>query len=417
MTRSDRVTFRGALGDELAARLERGDDEPAAYAIFAHCFTCSKDFRPVRRISRALVERGIGVLRFDFTGIGESAGDFADTNFSSNVRDLAAAVDYLRRNYQAPRLLIGHSLGGTAVLRVAEEVPEVVAVATIGAPSDTLKLRGKLLRWAPEVEEAGEAEFSLAGQSFRVKRQFLDDLSGQRVLSAVRRLKSALLILHSPDDDVVPIEHARRIYKAAPHPKSFVSLGRADHLLLRNPADTRYVAEVLAAWSSRYLEIEPAEQDAEPAAGDEAAGPALPHGQVRVTGGAGGMAQRVRAGRHQLPADEPTSIPGGTDTGPAPYDLLLAALGSCTSMTLRMFADRKGWNLSGVEVGLRHAKVDARDCAECETKTGRVDVIEREIELRGELSEEQRSRLVEIADRCPVHRTLSSETVIRSRRI
>ncbi len=413
MSRSDRVTFPGALGDELAARLERGDDEPAAYAIFAHCFTCSKDFRPVRLISRALVERGIGVLRFDFTGIGESAGEFADTNFSSNVEDLAAAVEYLRRNHQPPRLLIGHSLGGTAVLRVAGQVPEVAAVATIGAPSDTLQLRGKLLRWAPEVAEAGEAEFSLAGQSFRVKKQFLDDLGGQRVLSAVRQLQSALLILHSPDDDVVPIEHARRIYKAAPHPKSFVSLGQADHLLLRNPADARYVAEVLAAWSGRYLEIEPAEPDAEPAAGDEA----LAHGEVRVTGGASGMAQRVRAGRHALDADEPTHIPGGTDTGPAPYELLLAGLGSCTSMTLRMYADRKGWDLTGVDVRLGHAKIHARDCPECATKTGRVDVIEREIELRGELSEEQRARLAEIADRCPVHRTLSSESVIRSRRI
>jgi len=417
MTTSDQVRFRGALGDELAARLERPDDEPAAYAIFAHCFTCSKDFRPVRRISRALVERGIGVLRFDFTGIGESAGEFADTNFSSNIEDLQAAADYLRENYRAPRLLIGHSLGGTAVLRMAGEVPEVVAVATIAAPSDTLQLRGKLLRWAPAVEKAGEAEFSLAGQTFRVRQQFLDDLSGQRVLSAVRRLRSALLILHSPVDDVVPIEHARRIYKAAPHPKSFVSLDQADHLLLRNPADTRYVAEVLAAWSSRYLEIEPAESATEPVAGDETARPALPHGEVRVSGGARGMAQRVRAGRHELKADEPTSVPGGTDTGPSPYDLLLAALGSCTSMTLRMYADRKGWDLTGVEVRLRHAKIHAQDCAECDTKTGRIDVIEREIALDGELSEEQRARLIEIADRCPVHRTLRSETMIRSRLI
>ena len=409
MIKNERVRFPGALGYELAARLDRPQEAPRAYALFAHCFTCSKDLKATARISRALVERGIAVLRFDFTGLGESEGDFADTNFSSNLEDLLAAVDYMRSNHRAPKLLIGHSLGGAAVLATAGRVPEALAVATLGAPSDTGHLGEGILRSAPELEAAEQAEVVLAGRPFRVRRQLIDDLAGQNVLSAVRRLDKPLLILHSPVDDVVDVDHARRIYQAAKHPKSFVSLDDADHLLIRDPADARYVAEVLAAWSGRYLR-EPVEEDeAAPASG-----PALEHGEVRVLGGAEGFRNRVLAGRHQLIADEPTSV-GGTDLGPNPYDYLLAGLGACTNMTLRMYVNRKGWPLETVESRLKHSKIHAEDCEECESETGKIDIIEKELIVRGPLSEEQRERLLEIAGRCPVHRTLTSETVIRSR--
>ncbi len=407
MIQSQRVTFPGAFGHQLAARLDRSEKEPRACALFAHCFTCSKDLKATARISRALVERGIAVLRFDFTGLGESEGDFADTNFSSNLEDLLAAVEFMRANYEAPRLLIGHSLGGAAVLATAGRVPEAVAVATLGAPSDTQHLGEGILRSAPELEAADEAEVVLAGRPFRIRRQLLDDLQEQSVLSAVRRLDKALLILHSPVDEVVDVDHARRIYQAAKHPKSFVSLDDADHLLLRDPADARYVAEVLAAWAGRYLGVE--EEASKPATA-----PALEHGEVRVISGATGFRNRVLAGHHELVADEPASV-GGTDLGPNPYDYLLAALGACTNMTLRMYANRKKWPLEGVETRLKHSKIHAKDCQECRSETGRIDVIEKEIEVQGPLSEEQRARLLEIAGRCPVHRTLTSETVIRSR--
>ncbi len=410
MIQSQRVTFPGAFGHQLAARLDRSEEAPRACALFAHCFTCSKDLKATARISRALVERGIAVLRFDFTGLGESEGDFADTNFSSNLEDLLAAVEFMRANYQAPKLLIGHSLGGAAVLATAGRVPEAVAVATLGAPSDTGHLGEGILRSAPELEAADEAEVVLAGRPFRVRRQLIDDLAQQRVLSAVRKLDKPLLILHSPVDDVVDVDHARRIYQAAKHPKSFVSLDDADHLLLKDPADARYVAEVLAAWSGRYLPAEEVAEEVVPAASQ----PALDHGEVRVVGGGDGFRNRVFAGSHELVADEPASV-GGTDTGPNPYDYLLAALGACTNMTLRMYANRKQWPLEGVESRLKHSKIHARDCEDCQSESGKIDVIDKELTVHGPLSEEQRERLLEISGRCPVHRTMTSETVIRSR--
>jgi len=410
--KSERVEFPGSLGASLAARLLLPQGEPGAWALFAHCFTCGKDLKGVTRIGRAMVEQGYGVLLFDFTGLGESAGDFSQTNFTSNQADLLAAADFLRREHRAPNLLVGHSLGGSAVLMVAAQIPELRAVATLGAPSDTEHLRGTLLAAAPELADVAEVEVQLAGRPFKIRRQLLDDLAGQEVLKAVAALGRPLLVMHSPVDTVVGIDHARRIFQAAIHPKSFVSLDDADHLLLSKPADAAYVAALLAAWAGRFVGLTGAAEPAESAIA--AANDEPPTGEVWVRGGEQGFEHQVLAGHHRQIADEPLAY-GGTDRGPAPYDYLLAALGACTGMTLRMYAGRKKWPLSGVEVRLRHSKIHAEDCAECESVGGKVDLIEREIELRGPLDDAQRGRLMEIADRCPVHRTLTSETVVRSR--
>lgn len=404
----EHLRFPGASGSALAARLETPEGEPVAYALFAHCFTCSKDLKAAGQISRALVEHGIAVLRFDFTGIGESAGDFAGTDFTSNLADLVAAADFLRRERQAPRLLVGHSLGGAAVLAAASRIPESTAVATLGAPCDTEHLRETLVRRAPDLDARGEAEVRLGGEAFRIRRELLDDLRREHVREALRLLGRALLILHSPLDAIVPIDHARRLFERARHPKSFVSLDTADHLLT-DPRDARYAGNVIAAWAGRYVErSEPEVETLPEVPGRE--------GEVVVTGGAQGFAQQILAGRHRLVSDEPESVPGGTGTGPTPYDLLLAGLGACTSMTMGMYARHKRWPLEGIQVKLRHSRIHAADCAECERAEGtQISRIEREIDLDGPLDAAQRARLLEIANRCPVHRTLSAEIDIPTR--
>ena len=403
--KSEHLRFPGARGQSLAARLDSPAGEPVAYALFAHCFTCSKDLKAAGWISSALTERGIAVLRFDFTGLGESEGDFAGTDFSSNVDDLVAAADFLRRERAAPGLLVGHSLGGCAVLAAAERIPEARAVSTIGAPSETEHLKKTLVRLLPDLEARGECEVHLGGRPFRVRRELLDDLTEDHLRGVLEKLHRALLIFHSPVDDIVGIDHARRLFEMAKHPKSFISLDTATHLL-GEERDARYVGEVLAVWASRYLEGVKVDGETVPEIGKE--------GEVLVVGGAHGYAQEIVAHRHRLIADEPADA-GGTDAGPTPYDLMLGALGACTSMTLRMYADRKQLPLEGVKVRLRYARIHAVDCAACETKVGKIDRIDREIELLGTLSEEQRQRLLEMADRCPVHRTMTSEIDIVTR--
>jgi putative redox protein len=253
LPRRSRVEFSGHDGHRIAARLDEPAAAPRAYALFAHCFTCGKDLKAANWISRELIDGGIGVLRFDFTGVGESAGEFAETNFSSNVTDLLAAADYLRAQRRAPQILVGHSLGGAAALAAAPRIPESVAVATIAAPSDTVHLRDILVSTAPHLETAGVAEVDVLGRRVRIKRQMLDDLLQQDFLAAAANLGRALLVFHSPDDDIVDIAHAHRIFAAARHPKSFVALDGADHLLIARERDARFVAEVLTTWARRYL--------------------------------------------------------------------------------------------------------------------------------------------------------------------
>jgi putative redox protein len=389
----------------LAARLDLPDGPPRAFALFAHCFTCSKDIFAASRIASELAAQGIAVLRFDFTGLGMSEGEFANTNFSSNLQDLLMAADYLRENFQAPQILIGHSLGGAAVLAAAGEIPEVRAVATIGAPADADHVIHNFSAKIDEIEQEGVAEVHLAGRAFTIKKQFLDDLKAHSLEERIAAMRKALLVFHGPRDEVVGIDNASAIFRAAKHPKSFISLDDADHLLT-NRADAVYVAQVLSAWASRYIASEE-KTDKTQTNG--------PEGLVVVseTGGGRFQAEAV-SGAHRLLADEPVSY-GGLDSGPSPYDFLAIALGACTTMTLRMYAERKALPLEKAAVRVRHEKVHAKDCAECEGREGRVDRFERELELTGDFDDATRERLKEIADKCPVHRTLEQSSVVVTR--
>ncbi|MFP4532955.1 MAG: alpha/beta fold hydrolase [Desulfobacterales bacterium] len=393
-----KLTFANRFDQKLSARFDLPvDGKPLAYAIFAHCFTCTKNLKAVGNISRALNRAGIAVMRFDFTGLGESEGDFADTNFTTNVSDLVDAADFLAAEYQAPEILIGHSLGGAAVIQAAAHIESAKAVAVIGAPANADHVLNHMADAYDTIKARGEAEVRLAGRPFKIKKQFIDDLESHKMADVIARLKRALMILHSPIDQTVGIENAAAIFKAAKHPKSFISLDQSDHLLSRS-ADSEYAGTIIAAWARKYITA---------LTGDKAR-TAHADNQVIARTGPSGYMTDVVAGRHSLTADEPVAA-GGTNLGPTPYDFLLAGLGACTSITLRMYADRKQWPLEGIEVVLRHQKIHADNCRECETKSGYLDEIKREIKLEGNLDETQRQRLLQIADRCPVHRTLHSE--------
>jgi putative redox protein len=395
---NERFQFPGSEGQQLAAALELPETEPLAFALFAHCFTCGKDVLAAKRIAVALAAKGIAVLRFDFTGLGSSEGDFANSTFSSNVADLVRAADHLRETRKAPAILIGHSLGGAAILAAAGQIPEAKAVVTIAAPSDPVHVTHLFADRIEDIRKHGQVEVSLAGRPFNIKREFLDDIAEHNVMAHVAGLHKALLIMHSPTDDTVGIDNATRIFVAAKHPKSFVSLAGADHLL-SDRRDGMYVADVIAAWAERYLE---------PAAPEAAADPGEPRNVVVRETRNSKFQQTVSIGPHRLLADEPVAA-GGEDTGLEPYDFVLAGLGACTSMTMRMYADRKSLPLERVTVTLKHSRIHAEDCAECETKTGMLDQIDRTIAMEGALDADQRGKLMEIADKCPVHRTLTSE--------
>jgi uncharacterized OsmC-like protein/fermentation-respiration switch protein FrsA (DUF1100 family) len=394
---TERFQFTGVGGHQLAASLDLPEREPLAYALFAHCFTCGKDVLAAKRIAVALAAKGIAVLRFDFTGLGSSEGEFANSTFSSNVRDLVLAADHLRVTRKAPSILIGHSLGGAAVLAAAGKIPDARAVVAIAAPSDPIHVTGLFADRIEDIRKQGDVEVSLAGRPFHIKREFLDDIAEHNLMAEVAKLHRALLIMHSPTDDTVGIDNATRIFVAAKHPKSFVSLAGADHLLT-GKRDAAYVADVIAAWATRYLD--PSDQAID-------VGEAPRNVVVRETRNSK-FQQTVSTGPHRMLADEPIAA-GGEDTGPGPYDFVLAGLGACTSMTMRLYADRKSLPLERVTVTLKHSKIHAEDCAECETKAGMLDQIDRVIAMEGNLDAEQRKKLMEIADKCPVHRTLTSE--------
>lgn len=399
---SEKVEFKGALGETLAARLDRPAGPVRAYALFAHCFSCSKDLHAASRVARGLALRGVAVLRFDFTGLGQSEGDFANTNFSSNVEDLVKAADYLRERRRAPELIVGHSLGGAAVLAAARRIPELKAVATINAPSDVAHIADNFAEQIAKIEAEGEAEVSLAGRPFTIKRQFLDDIRSQNVLDCAKTLGKACLIAHTPRDAQVSVDHAAALFLAAKHPKTFLSLDDADHLLTK-AKDAIYVGEVIAAWADRYL------GDGEPDAPKAEKGAVV----VRETG-TGKFTAHVVSGEHRMLADEPESY-GGEDAGPTPYDYLAAGLAACTVMTLRMYANRKELPVDRIQASVRHGKHHLTDAEGCEANAGaKVDVFETALTLEGDLDAAQRARLAEIAEKCPVHRTLKASSKIET---
>lgn len=398
---TERFTFPGHSGHDLAARIDMPDGPPLATAVFAHCFTCSKDITAARRISARLTTMGYAVLRFDFTGLGHSEGEFENTHFTSNVADLFSAVTALSKRGLQPSLLIGHSLGGAAVLKAAADLPDISAVVTIGAPADPAHVINNFGATLGAIAKHGQAQVSLAGRPFTITQDFIDDVSSAQIDACIARLDAALLVLHSPIDQTVGIENASQIFTLARHPKSFVSLDQADHLI-SSPQDAEYAAEVISAWARKYLPKS-----------TETPFDTVPEGILRVSeADPSGFLQDIRSGdNHTAVADEPIAF-GGTNQGMTPYGFLSAALGACTSMTIRMYARRKKWPLEHVRVDISHAKSHFQD-AETEVVT-KVDVFDREIYLTGDLTDEQRTRLLEIADKCPVHKTLEQSSRITS---
>lgn len=395
---SKRIDFPGASGEQLVAKLDMPEGKPSAYALWAHCFSCSKDILAASRVAKGLTDQGIAVFRFDFTGLGSSDGDFANTNFSSNIEDLVAAANYMREFFEAPQILIGHSWGGAAVLAAASNISEVKGVCTIAAPVDPSHVTNIFKCSVQEIEERGEAEVLLAGRPFKIKKQFLDDIADHKLEDKIAKLDAALLVMHSPTDNLVGVDNAGRIFAAAKHPKSFVTLDHADHMLSKRE-DAAYVASVIATWAARYVSTNTAKPNAKLVAES---------GTVVVAeNGKGKFGQDISiGGRHRLISDEPKHA-GGDDTGPTPYELLLAGLGACKTMTMRMYAEHKGYPLDRTKVVLRHSK-------EAGEGGGKIDRISVEVEVFGEMNEETRSNIASIADKCPVHRTLQSTVLIDS---
>lgn len=392
----EKITFAGHSGAPLAARLDLPEGPHLATALFAHCFTCGKDIFAARRIAQRLAAMGIAVLRFDFTGLGHSCGEFANTSFTSNVDDLILAAKYLESHGMAPDMLIGHSLGGAAVLKAAAQVPTAKAVVTLGAPFEPGHVTHNFA--SGTLREDGGVDVVLGGRPLTIGAGFLHDVSATRLEPAIAGLKKALLIMHAPKDDVVGIENAQAIFSAAKHPKSFVTLDNSDHLI-SSAKDAEYAAEVIAAWAGRYVPLNPPSPP-----------PGAPEGVLRVSEvDPEGFLQDIQNGPwHHAVADEPEAY-GGTNRGMSPYGFLAAGLGACTSMTIRMYARRKGWPLDHVRVDVTHDKVHAQDAGQPSTK---VDRFTREIMLEGDLDAEQRARLMEIADKCPVHQTLERSSEI-----
>ncbi len=396
-----KVEFIGSQGNALAGLLETPRDKPHAYVLFAHCFTCGKDIAAASRVARDLVSRGFAVFRFDFTGLGSSDGDFANTNFSSNIEDLVLAASFLRESYEAPSLLIGHSLGGTAVLNAARLIPETRGIVTIGSPASAEHVAKQFACDIEAIDRDGAATVSLAGRDFTIKKQFIDDIREHQD-TRLNDLKLATLVMHSPVDNVVSINEAEKIYLSARHPKSFVSLDSADHLLSRK-TDANYVAETIAAWASRYVSAGTAPQ----------AQPNVSSGEVTVQERDRKFTQDVTSDSHHWVADEPVTV-GGKNLGPDPYEHLLAALGTCTTMTVRLYAERKQWPLDRVSVTLKHSREHGEDCIHCDDEHPRIDKITRSVSITGDLDDQQQQKLLEIADKCPVHRTLHNKLVVET---
>ncbi len=392
------VSFKNSDSKTLKGILELPTNKkPENFILFAHCFTCNKNFHAPSNISKSLASKGYGVLRFDFTGLGESDGDFEDTNFSGNVDDLVSAASFLKEEYHAPSIIVGHSLGGAAALFAAKEIDSVKAIVTINAPSNLVHVQKHFESSLSEIEKEGSAKINIGGRSFQIKKQFIDDLENNNESKSLEEIRTPLLIMHTPQDKIVSIKHAEELYKSARHPKSFISLDKADHLL-SNRSDSEYAGGLIAAWASKYIE-QPESPELE-----------TDH-EVMANLGEKGYTTQIIAGKHHFVADEPVTA-GGSDLGPTPYELLSSGLAACTSMTIQMYARRKGWQVENVETHVNYAKKHSEDCENCEKDQAKIDSFEREISLKGELDEKQIKRLMEIADKCPVHKTLASKAHI-----
>jgi len=399
--KSKKIAFKNSNGIELSGKLELPiETHPKAYAIFAHCFTCNKNLTAVKNISRALTSHGFGVLRFDFTGLGESDGDFSNTNFSSNIKDLEDVAHYMEKEWQAPKLLIGHSLGGAAVIFASKSISSIQAVATIGAPASPQHVQHLFANSIEEIETKGNANVEIGGRAFPISKQFIDDISQKNMAEIVKTLRKPILLLHSPQDDVVGVNNAAEIYSNAIHPKSFISLDGADHLLSKKE-DSLYSGHVIAQWATKYVNL-------------KSENILNTTKQVVVRIGAQELTTDILAAGHKLTADEPEKV-GGNNFGPSPYDYLLSSLGSCTAMTLRLYADRKKWDLEEVVVHLSHGKDYVQDCEDSDEPKAKIDRIEKSIQLKGNLDEKQRGKLLEIADKCPVHKTLYNSIHVKTK--
>ncbi len=395
---TEKITITSDAGHELSGALELPTGLVRGAALFAHCFTCTKQSRAAVAVSRALAREGIATLRFDFTGLGGSEGEFGQAGFAADVADLVAAAEDLLDRFARPVLLVGHSLGGAAVLAAADDlgVDKVAAIATIAAPSDVPHVLDNIDGDIAAIREGGSGQVTIGGREFHLSREFLDRVENVDLLDEVAKLRKPLLFLHSPTDDVVGIEHASALFGAAKHPKSFVSLDGADHLLL-DEGDADFAARVIAGWAHRYLPL----RDDWP----------MPDDGVVAKTGHGKFGTEVHTRTHRFIADEPASY-GGDDTGPTPYDLLNAALGTCTAMTMKMYADRKGWPLEGVTVEVTHERRHKDECdhAEAMEEGTQMQALNRRIEMMSDaLDADQRAKLIEIADKCPVHRTLEGK--------
>jgi len=397
------VTFKNSDSRELKGVLELPTNtKPANFILFAHCFTCNKNFHAPSNISKNLASKGYGVLRFDFTGLGDSEGDFEDTNFSSNVEDLIAAGDFLKKEYKAPSIIIGHSLGGAAALFASKKLESIKCMVTINAPSNLSHVQKHFESSLDEIENEGFANIKIGGRSFKIKKQFIENLKTNQDASALKEIRKSLLVMHSPQDEIVSINHAEELYKSAWHPKSFISIDGADHML-SNKADSEYVAAVISSWAGKYVE----EKKVPELKTDH---------EVMANLGAEGFTTQIIAGKHHLVADEPIKV-GGSDLGPNPYELVSSGLAACTSMTIQMYARRKKWKIDYVETHVSYSKKHADDCENCENDMAKIDSFEREISIKSNLDEKQLKRLMEIADKCPVHKTLSSKAQISTKLI
>jgi putative redox protein len=399
--KSTKLKIENKNGLALQAHLELpANQKPNYYAIFAHCFTCSSTLSAVKNISRALTSHGFGVLRFDFTGLGKSEGEFADSHFSANVADLIAVSDYMQLHYKAPSLLVGHSLGGAAVITAGAELENIKAIATIGAPSSVDHVTHLFSHGINEVKEKGEAQVHIGGRPFTINKDFIENFDKTDLPAIVKNLRKPILVMHSPTDTIVGIKNAEEIYHNAHHPKSFITLDGADHLL-SNSKDSVYAGNMIGTWAQRYFET--VENEMLETKGEQLVG----HLNLLEDN----FTTTIQTKNHNLIADEPASI-GGDDFGPSPYDYLSAGLAACTVMTLKMYAQRKKWDLQEVFVYITYSKKHSDDLMiEVDTPT-RFDHLQKKLKFIGNLDDKQKQRLKEIASKCPVHKTLQSEVLI-----